>query len=181
MHVTANLEVFFKPPDRYRKFISEKLGLRTDTQAVQAQIEIEDQVSKQERGTFDFLDDRDRWQFLSKELAQKQELIHQVVRKTIDSNDTAKEKADEINLLKSAIMALQSESEKLSKQARIEDMIQKGFKEIPKEIEVMKLEELRKQLVTTAMSYKSEKLRNVEYSKKLNQAFKQTSRREEVI
>ena len=127
MHVTANLEVFFKPPDRYTKFISEKLGLRTHTQAVQAQMEIEDQVSKQERGTFDFLDDRDRWQFLSKELAQKQELIHQVVRKTIDSNDTAKEKADEINLLKSAIMALQSESEKLSKQARIEDMIQKGF------------------------------------------------------
>ena len=127
MHVTANLEVFFKPPDRYKKFISEKLGLRTHTQAVQAQMEIEDQVSKQERGTFDFLDDRDRWQFLSKELAQKQELIHQVVRKTIDSNDTAKEKADEINLLKSAIMALQSESEKLSKQARIEDMIQKGF------------------------------------------------------
>ena len=90
-------------------------------------MEIEDQVSKQERGTFDFLDDRDRWQFLSKELAQKQELIHQVVRKTIDSNDTAKEKADEINLLKSATMALKSESEKLSKQARIEDMIQKGF------------------------------------------------------
>lgn len=45
----------------------------------------------------------------------------------------------------------------------------------------MKLEELRKQLVATAMSYKSEKLRNLEYWKKLNQAFKQTSRREEVI
>lgn len=34
-------------------------------------MQIEDEVRKQERGSFDFLDDRDRWQFLSKELAQK--------------------------------------------------------------------------------------------------------------
>ena len=31
---------------------------------------------KEKSGEYDFFNDRDRWQFLSKELAQKQELIH---------------------------------------------------------------------------------------------------------
>ena len=44
----------------------------------------EEQKRKEKRGVYDFFDDRDRWQFLSKELAQKQELIHQTLK---NSND----------------------------------------------------------------------------------------------
>jgi len=45
----------------------------------------------------------------------------------------------------------------------------------------MQVDELRRQLVSTAMSYKSEKMRNQAFEQKLNLAIKQLSRREEVI
>jgi hypothetical protein len=45
----------------------------------------------------------------------------------------------------------------------------------------MDLDELRKQLVANAMSYKCEKLRNQAFEQKLGLAIKQLSRREEVI
>lgn len=60
-------------------------------------------------------------------------------------------------------------------------MITKGFSQIPKEIAQMDLDELRKQLVANAMSYKGEKLRNQTFERKLGLAIKQFSRREEVI
>lgn len=63
----------------------------------------------------------------------------------------------------------------------MEDMITNGFKELPKDLEQMPVEELRRQLVAVAMSYKSEKLRNQAFDQKLTLAVKQLSRREEVI
>jgi hypothetical protein len=45
----------------------------------------------------------------------------------------------------------------------------------------MQVDELRRQLVSTAMSYKNEKMRNQAFEQKLNLAIKQLSRREEVI
>ena len=57
-------------------------------------------------------------------------------------------------------MVSQTETDKLSKHVKLEEMIEKGFQKVPKDILGMELDELRKQLVATAMSYKSEKLRN---------------------
>lgn len=45
---------------------------------------------------YDFFDDRDRWQFLSKELAQKQELIHQTLKNSNDRLAQQRESEQEI-------------------------------------------------------------------------------------
>ena len=45
---------------------------------------------------YDFFDDRDRWQFLSKELAQKQELIHQTLKNSKDRLTQQRESEQEI-------------------------------------------------------------------------------------
>ena len=54
----------------------EKMGLPSDQIAMDALKADQKATTEAKRGTYDFFNDRDRWQFLSKELAQKQELIH---------------------------------------------------------------------------------------------------------
>ena len=57
-------------------FIREKMGLPVDDDAIYQLRAESDAMLGQERGTYDFFNERDRWQFLSKELSQKQELLH---------------------------------------------------------------------------------------------------------
>ena len=47
----------------------EKLGLGTDENSMAQLHEAEEAVKLEKRGEFDFFEDRDRWQFFSKELA----------------------------------------------------------------------------------------------------------------
>ena len=57
-------------------FIREKMGLPVDDDAIYQFRAESDAMLGQERGTYDFFNERDRLQFLSKELSQKQELLH---------------------------------------------------------------------------------------------------------
>ena len=54
------------------------------------------------RGEIDFFEDRDRWQFLSKELAQKQELLHQIMRNSNDRVTQQKESESEMTQIQQA-------------------------------------------------------------------------------
>lgn len=47
-------------------------------------------------GTYDVFDEKDRWEFLSKELSQKQEVIHRVTKDINDKSRDLREKGDEI-------------------------------------------------------------------------------------
>ena len=63
------------------------MGLPVDEDAMQElEKESQDFVAER-RGNYDFFNERDRWQFLSKELSQKQELLHQIMRNTRDRED----------------------------------------------------------------------------------------------
>ena len=73
-----------KPSNRLQLFMREKLGLATDEGAMLELKQVEEDMKLAKRGEYDFFEDKDRWQFLSKELAQKQELLHQIMR---NSND----------------------------------------------------------------------------------------------
>lgn len=47
-------------------------------------------------GTYDYFNNEDRWQFLSKELSQKQELIHRIGKDINGKSDDLKVKGTEI-------------------------------------------------------------------------------------
>lgn len=56
------------------------------------------------------LEDRDKWQLLSRELAQKQEIIHRMMRETDDKSQSLKLTTAEIIDLRRTIKMLQSEN-----------------------------------------------------------------------
>lgn len=72
-------------------------------------------------GTYDFFNDKERWQFLSKELQQKQELIHRVSKQVNDKSDDLKVKGKEILTLRSAIKQLKLENYKLHQKVEAEE------------------------------------------------------------
>ena len=57
-------------------------------------------------GTYDYFNERDRWQFLSKEVQQKQELIHRTQRDIIDRSEDLRKKGEEILELRQSIKQL---------------------------------------------------------------------------
>lgn len=64
-------------------------------------------------GTYDYFNERDRWQFLSKEVQQKQELIHRAQRDIIDKSEDLKRKGEEILGLRQSIKQLKLENYKI--------------------------------------------------------------------
>ena len=56
------------------------------------------------------LEDREKWQLLSRELAQKQEIIHRMIRETDDKSSALKLTTAEIVDLRRTIKMLQSEN-----------------------------------------------------------------------
>lgn len=64
-------------------------------------------------GTYDYFNEKDRWQFLSKEVQQKQELIHRVVKDINDKSEELKLKGKEILGLRQSIKQLKLENYKL--------------------------------------------------------------------
>lgn len=65
----CTLELLCKPSDQMLKFVREQMGLPADDEALNKLQSESDAVLDQQRGTYDFFNDRDRWQFLSKELS----------------------------------------------------------------------------------------------------------------
>ena len=57
-------------------FIREQMGLPVDEDAMEELHRESEALVGEQRGVYDFFNDKDRWQFLSKELSQKQELLH---------------------------------------------------------------------------------------------------------
>ena len=99
MHTSCTVEVMVKPSNRVQLFMREKIGLPTDDEAMIKMKEEAEEKKFQLRGQYDFFDEKDRWQFLSKELAQKQELLHQIMRNSNDRVTAQMESEDEIKRL----------------------------------------------------------------------------------
>ena len=137
---------------------------------------------KEKRGEYDFFNDRDRWQFLSKELAQKQELIHQTMKNSNDRLAQQREADQEILEIHQSRTANTILLKRLHEQLAVEDLIEQGLKSnLPANVAKMSLAELRTELISTALAYKGEQTRNEVFEKKLDGARSQLKRREETI
>ena len=76
-------------------------------------------------GTYDYFDEKDRWQFLSKELAQKQELIHRTQKDINNKSDELKKKGNEILELRAGIKSLKLENFKLHQKLEAEEAVER--------------------------------------------------------
>ena len=76
MPSTCMMEVLCKPSEQLLLFIREQMGLPVDEEAMEDLHRESEALVGEKRGVYDFFNEKDRWQFLSKELSQKQELLH---------------------------------------------------------------------------------------------------------
>jgi hypothetical protein len=117
------------------------------------------------------ISDKEKWAILSKELAQKQELIHRMMRETDDKTESLKITGAEIVDLRRQIKMLQSENAILRKRLAHEEQIEIASL-VTKEIAKMNMEELRAKIVKVAQAYRDERVRNEEFEKALKGAQK---------
>ena len=69
MPSVCTLEILCKPSDQMLAFVREQMGLPIDEDAMDQLRADGDAMVGEQRGTYDFFNERDRWQFLSKELS----------------------------------------------------------------------------------------------------------------
>lgn len=111
----------------------------------------------------------ERWELLSRELQQKQELIHRLMKENDEKSDALKLTGAEIIDLRRQIKLLQSENSVLRKRLHEEEEIDVGAV-VSKEVERMNNEELKLKIIKIAQMYRNERGRNEEFSKAIKQA-----------
>ncbi len=122
-------------------------------------------------GTYDYFNEKDRWQFLSKELQQKQELIHRSQKDINDKSDDLKMKGKEILELRASIKQLKKENYKIHQRLNAEEAVERDV-EITKDIIGMQPSEVKNKLLKLAQAYKTERLRNHEFEEAIKLAYK---------
>ncbi|CAD8086706.1 unnamed protein product [Paramecium primaurelia] len=115
--------------------------------------------------------DRSKWDILSKELSQKQEMIHRLMKEVDDKTESLKITGTEIVDLRRQVKLLQSENSILRKRLAHEESLEIQSI-ITKEIAVMSMEELRQKIIKVAQAYRNERVRNEEFEKALKTAQK---------
>lgn len=114
-------------------------------------------------------DEKTRWQLLSKELSQKQELIHRLLREYDEKTENLSVVGDEIVELRREMKLTQNENSMLRRRLEHEEKLE-IHKVVSKEIQGMGGQELRVKLVKIAQAYRDERSRNVEFEKALKMA-----------
>jgi len=123
--------------------------------------------------------DKEKWDILSKELAQKQELIHRLIRESDDKTESLKITGAEIVDLRRQIKMLQSENAILRKRLAQEEQIEIASI-VTKEIAKMGMEELRAKIVKLAQAYRDERVRNEQFEKSLGAAQREIAQSRQV-
>jgi chromosome segregation ATPase len=113
--------------------------------------------------------DKEKWDILSKELSQKQELIHRMMKEVDEKSEALKLTGSEIIELRKQIKLLQSENTILRKRLGQEEQMQIESV-VTQEIHKMSLPELKSKIIKLAQAYRSERMRNEEFNKALRQA-----------
>lgn len=115
--------------------------------------------------------DKQRWEILSRELSQKQELLHRLMKEVDDKTESLKVTGSEIVDLRRQIKLLQSENQILRKRLSHEESLEIQAV-VSKEIAMMPTEELRQKIIKVAQAYRNERVRNEEFEKALKAAQK---------
>lgn len=113
--------------------------------------------------------DVQKWDVLSKELTQKQELIHRMMKEVDDKTESLKLTGSEIVDLRKQIKLLQNENQILRKRLGQEEQIQIESL-VTQEIHKMNMPELKSKIIKLAQAYRGERMRNEEFEKALKQA-----------
>jgi len=115
------------------------------------------------------LEDREKWQLLSRELAQKQEIIHRMMREADDKGHSLKLTTAEVLDLRRTIKMLQAENAILRRRLGEEESMELA-QLVAKEVSSMTNEELKAKVVRIAQAYRAERLRNEEFERALKSA-----------
>ena len=113
--------------------------------------------------------DLQKWQLLARELAQKQEIIHRMMRENDEKNQSLKLATSEVVDLRRTLKMMQSENAILRKQMANEEASQLQNL-VAKEIASMSNEELKLKVIKLAQAYRSERIRNEYFEKALKSA-----------
>ena len=113
--------------------------------------------------------DIQKWQLLARELAQKQEIIHRMMRENDEKNQSLKLATSEVIDLRRTLKMMQSENAILRKQMANEEASQLQNL-VAKEIASMSNEELKHKVIKLAQAYRSERIRNEYFEKALKSA-----------
>lgn len=113
--------------------------------------------------------DSEKWDLVSKELAQKQEIIHRLYLEMDDKKLALQKTGEEIIEQRKKIKLLQHENQILKKRLGQEEMIQVESL-VTSEIHKMSLPELKSKIIKLSQSYRAERLRNEEFEKMLKNA-----------
>lgn len=113
--------------------------------------------------------DREKWQILTHELVQKQDIVHRLMRENDDKTSSLKLATAEIVDLRRGMKMLQSEMQILKRQLGDQEAAQLSSV-VAKEIGGMSNEELKSKIIKLAQAYRTERLRNEEFSKALKSA-----------
>lgn len=113
--------------------------------------------------------DLQKWQLLARELAQKQEIIHRMMRENDDKNQSLKLATSEVVDLRRTLKMMQSENAILRKNLAAEEASQLSNL-VSKEIASMSVEELKHKVIKLAQAYRSERIRNEYFEKALKSA-----------
>ena len=113
--------------------------------------------------------EKEKWDILSKELTQKQEIIHRMMKEVDDKTESLKLTGAEIVELRMQIKLLQNENQILRKRLGQEEQMQIESL-VTQEIHKMSLPELKSKIIKLAQAYRGERLRNEEFEKALRQA-----------
>ena len=113
--------------------------------------------------------EKEKWDILSKELTQKQEIIHRMMKEVDDKTESLKLTGAEIVDLRKQIKLLQNENQILRKRLGQEEQMQIESL-VTQEIHKMSLPELKSKIIKLSQAYRGERLRNEEFEKALRQA-----------
>lgn len=116
----------------------------------------------------------ERWELLSRELQQKQDLIHRLMKENDEKSDALKLTGAEIIDLRRQIKLLQGENALLRQRLHEEEEIDVRAV-ISKEVEKMNNEELKLKIIKIAQMYRNERGRNEEFEKVIRQAQEEVS------
>lgn len=114
-------------------------------------------------------DDDTKWQLMTNEINQKQQLINRFMLEYEDKLKIFKSTSNQINELRKQIQLFEAEEEKLRRRLTMEKRIE-TITPLRKELEDLSEQELRVKLIRVAQAYKEEREKNKEFEKAMQNA-----------
>ena len=114
-------------------------------------------------------DEKDKWEIISKEISQKQDILAKLMSEFNNKGKILKTTVNQINELKKQLVLLEKENNRLKKKLDIEDGIELK-NTLTVELKEMDENELRIKLIRVVQAYKEERMRNLQFEKSLQKA-----------